>query len=156
MKNSYSDIGAAARGSDIACRKELRKEFLKKRAGLSPENAAKRSEDAVPNIVSLPEFKNAATVLIYSHVKNELSLDSLLTRPESAGKRFAFPLCTSRTEMKAMIPGAWRKGLYDIPEPDPGSPGAHAENRFPFLRNMLYSGKRFPNHTVKVSEPDGY
>ena len=114
MNNGFSDGG-----SDIARRRILRREFTAKRARLSSEDAAKYSEEAINNIVSLPEFQNASTVLIYSPVKNELSPDSLPTRTESAGKRFAFPLCVSRTEMKAMIPGRWKKGMYDIPEPDP-------------------------------------
>jgi 5-formyltetrahydrofolate cyclo-ligase len=55
--------------------------------------------------------------MIYDHVAGELSLDSLLEHPAAAGKCFCYPLCVSRTEMIAMVPGAWQTGAYGIREP---------------------------------------
>ena len=40
-------------------------------------------------------------------------------RQGAAGKRFVYPLCVSRTEMKAYAPGAWQSGIFGIREPVP-------------------------------------
>ncbi len=90
-----------------------RKEY---RTRLRAELKQARSR-AVERLAASEAFRSAKTVMIYDHVGAELSLDSLLTHPAAAGKRFCYPLCTSRTEMIAMIPGAWQPGAYGIREP---------------------------------------
>lgn len=102
-----------------AFRNDLRKAFLEKRTLLPASKIEENSAKTVELITSLPVFAQARTILLYRHVRNELSLDLLLIHPASAGKRFAFPLCVSKTEMRAFIPGAWKSGAFGIPEPDP-------------------------------------
>ncbi len=102
-----------------ALRKSLRKEFLGKRNLLSAREIEDKSANAVEKIISLPAFVQAKTILLYRHIRSELSLDTILSHPASAGKRFAFPLCASKTELKVLIPGAWKTGVFGIPEPDP-------------------------------------
>ena len=102
-----------------ALRNDLRKAFLEKRTLLPASKTEENSAKAVKLITSLPAFAQARTILLYRHIRNELSLDTLLTHPASAGKRFAFPLCSSKTELKALVPGAWKVGAFGIPEPDP-------------------------------------
>ena len=102
-----------------ALRNDLRKVFLEKRTLLPASKIEENSAKAVGLITSLPAFAQARTILLYRHVGNELSLDSLLIHPACAGKRFAFPLCVSETELRAFIPGAWKSGAFGIPEPDP-------------------------------------
>ena len=98
-------------------RKRIRKEKKQARAALSPEERAEKSAQAVERLAASEAFRNAKTVMIYDHVGGELSLDSLLTHPASTGKRFCYPLVLSKTEMIAMIPGAWQSGAYGIREP---------------------------------------
>ena len=100
-----------------ALRSRIRKEKKQARAALSPQERAEKSARAVERLAASEAFRQARTVMIYDHVGGELSLDSLLTHPAAAGKRFCYPLCVSRTEMIAMIPGAWRSGAYGIREP---------------------------------------
>lgn len=100
-----------------ARRKALRKRMIQARNALTPEKRAERSARAVARLVESPLFQAARTVMIYDHVAGELSLDSLLAHPAAAGKRFCYPLCLSRTEMIAMVPGAWQIGAYGIREP---------------------------------------
>ena len=100
-----------------ALRSRIRKEKKQARAALSPQKRAEKSARAVERLAASEAFRQARTVMIYDHVGGELSLDSLLTHPAAAGKRFCYPLCVSRTEMIAMIPGAWRSGAYGIREP---------------------------------------
>ncbi len=98
-------------------RKALRRSLIRARNGLTPAERAERSARAVERLADSEAFCAAKTVMIYDHVGGELSLDSLLTHPASAGKQFCYPLCVSRTEMIAMIPGAWQSGAYGIREP---------------------------------------
>lgn len=98
-------------------RSKIRAELKQARNRLSPAEREERSARAVERLTRSEAFQKAKTVMIYDHVGGELSLDSLLTHPASAGKRFCYPLCTSRTEMIAMIPGAWQIGAYGIREP---------------------------------------
>ena len=100
-----------------ARRKALRKRMIQARNALTPEERAQRSARAVALLAESPLFRSARTVMIYDHVAGELSLDSLLEHPAAAGKCFCYPLCVSRTEMIAMVPGAWQTGAYGIREP---------------------------------------
>ncbi len=98
-------------------RKWLRRLKIKARESLSPSQREERSARAVERLAESELFRQARTVMIYDHVGGELSLDSLVTHPAAAGKRFCYPLCLSRTEMIAMVPGAWQPGAYGIREP---------------------------------------
>lgn len=103
-------------------KKLLRREGIRARNSLTPEERGLMSAQAAEKLVSTGMFRNAGTVLIYRHTKAELSLDTLPAHPLSAGKRFAYPLCISGTEMIALIPDgehAWKSGYCGIPEPDP-------------------------------------
>ena len=98
-------------------RRALRKALILARNSLTPAERAEKSARAVELLAQSEAFRAARNVMIYDHVGGELSLDSLLTHPAAAGKRFCYPLCVSRTEMIAMIPGAWKPGAYGIREP---------------------------------------
>ena len=103
-----------------ACEKrELRKQYIAARKGLNEAERAEKSRRIAGRIAALPEFADASTVLVYSAVPGEADLRMLPDLPASAGKRFAFPVCLSRTEMAAMVPGGWKTGAFGIREPDP-------------------------------------
>ena len=89
-----------------AARSRIRKEKKQARSSLSPEQREEYSARAVERLAQSPLFRRARTVMIYSHMGAELSLDSLPAHPAAAGKRFCYPLCVSPTEMIAM-PGAY-------------------------------------------------
>lgn len=63
------------------------------------------------------EFEAAETIMIYRATRGELSLKEL--EKQAKGKKFVFPLCTSKTEMIALFPekDAWQKGFCGIEEP---------------------------------------
>ncbi len=98
-------------------RARIRKEKKQARSSLAPAERERRSAEAVDRLAASEVFQSAKTVMIYDHVGGELSLDSLLTHPAAAGKRFCYPLVLSKTEMIAMVPGAWKAGAYGIREP---------------------------------------
>ncbi|MBO4468733.1 MAG: 5-formyltetrahydrofolate cyclo-ligase [Clostridia bacterium] len=98
---------------------DLRKEFKIKRLNLSKSKADEKSGKIIENLVLTDAFKRARTVLIYKSINNEVSLDALPLLDKSKGKKFAYPVCVSRTEMKAYLPGSFKKGAFGITEPDP-------------------------------------
>ncbi len=100
-----------------ALRNRIRKEKKQARSALSPAEREEKSARAVERIAASEAFRAAKTVMLYDHVGGELSLDALPNHPASAGKRFCYPLVLSKTEMIAMVPGAWRIGAYGIREP---------------------------------------
>ena len=103
-------------------RRQLRREKIRARDALSPEEREALSRRLVANLIAVPEFQAAKTVLIYRATRGEVRLEALESAPESAGKRLAFPLCVSDTEMIALLPhgeAAWVSGYYGIMEPVP-------------------------------------
>ncbi len=117
MAEHANSLTASPDLSPQAWRKALRKQMKEARNALAPEERAERSARAVALLADSPVFRAARTVMLYDHVGGELSLDSLLTHPAAAGKVFCYPLCVSRTEMIAMVPGGWEIGAYGIREP---------------------------------------
>lgn len=107
--------------NDAVLRNQLRKDYIARRNQLTQLEIVEKSAAVTERIVSLPVFRQAQTILLYSHIRNELSLDALLSHPASEGKRFAFPLCIPDFQMKALIPGGWKTGPFGILEPDPSS-----------------------------------
>lgn len=97
----------------------LRRRGISARDALTDAEREAGAAAAAERIAESRIFQQAGTVMIYNHIRGELSLDALLSHPASAGKRFVYPLCISRAEMIAMLPGAWKKGAFGIPEPLP-------------------------------------
>lgn len=97
----------------------LRRAGIAERNSLSPELRRAKSAAACERIANSLAFAGAETVMVYSSVRGELSLDALVTHPAAEGKRFVYPVCVSRTEMTAYAPGAWQIGVLGIREPMP-------------------------------------
>ena len=102
-----------------AAKAALRKRFRQIRRGLTEEERAVRSARAAERIAALPVWQEAENILVYRSLPEELSLDPLIRAAASAGKRIAYPVCDSGGRMRAMRPGAWRRGAFGIAEPDP-------------------------------------
>jgi len=100
-------------------KKALREHFSRLRSGMSAKERAEKAARIAGRIAALPEYRSASAVLIYAALPGEVDLQPLADHPASAGKRFAYPVCVSRTDMKAMIPGGWKRGAFGIREPDP-------------------------------------
>ena len=97
----------------------LREHFSRLRAAVPAGVRAEKAARIAERIAYLPEYQSATAVMIYAALPGEADLQPLAEHPASAGKRFAYPVCVSRTDMKAMIPGGWRRGAYGIREPNP-------------------------------------
>ncbi len=113
-----------------ALRKALRKEKIKAREALTPQERAEKSRSICAHILQTPEWKRAKTVMIYKFVKGEVQLTGLEEAnealPEAERKTLLYPLCIEDRGMLAIAPGsmdlnsaAWKKGAFGIPEPVP-------------------------------------
>lgn len=114
--------GAVRAKYHAAYRKWLRSSKIHTRDSIPPAEREKKSEAVVRQILKSPEFARARNVLIYEAVRGEVSLQSLKQPAAEQGKRIAYPLCISKTEMKAYVPkdeSSWKDGAYHIPEPIP-------------------------------------
>lgn len=100
-------------------KKALRERYILARKSLTPEERAEKSEQVCRAIASMPEYKEASVIMLYHGMPGELDIQPLVRHPASLGKHFVYPVCLSRTEMAAMIPGGWREGAFGIHEPDP-------------------------------------
>lgn len=118
-ENRRAEAAAPAESGEAARKRELRARFRRERVRMDAAEAAEKSARIVERIAALPAFREASLILLYRAVPGEPDLSALTRHPASAGKRFAWPVCVGKTEMKAMVPGAWRQGMYRIPEPDP-------------------------------------
>lgn len=124
MEFSAESMGSlyAAGALQDACRERLRREKIRARDRLSPEERAELSARAAERLLASPEFRQAGTLLIYRAVRGEVRLEALESAPASGEKRLAYPLCVSGTELIAMLPhgeDAWTRGYCGIFEPLP-------------------------------------
>jgi 5-formyltetrahydrofolate cyclo-ligase len=95
---------------------QLRKEILSQRQNLSPEIWQEKSQQLCQNLVRLPQFQQAKTILAYFSIRQEPDLKSLFTE----SKKWGFSRCVE----KSLIWHYWqpgnqlKTGLYGIKEPD--------------------------------------
>lgn len=103
-------------------RKWLRSHKIHARDALTVSQRVEKSEAIVQQILRSPEFARAKNILIYEAVRGEVTLQSIKKPAAEQHKRIAYPLCISKTEMKAYVPqgeSSWKDGMYHIPEPIP-------------------------------------
>ena len=134
-------------------KKALRAQYIALRKGLSAAEREEKSARAAERIAGLPEYRNASAVLVYDAMPGELDLRPLLRHPASAGKRFAFPVCVRPTEMKAMVPGRWRRGAFGILEPDPDGSEELPPER---LDLVICPGVAFDEYRTRLGMGGGY
>lgn len=119
--NPSSGVSRSAPAGGTSAKEDFRRKGIQARESLFPAERSSKSHSVTERIAALPEFRASRTVMLYRAVRSELSLDALPSHPASAGKRFVYPRCVSRTEMKAMLPGGWEPGTFGIPEPAEGA-----------------------------------
>lgn len=104
-----------------ALRKWLRRRAVAARESLSPAERAAKSAAICERLLALPELKDAKTIMLYHAVRAEADLSAFAEACRAMGKNVAYPICISKTEMTAVLPGrgpeAWAKGYCGIDEP---------------------------------------
>lgn len=92
----------------------IRQEKIRAREALPTETRRKYTAAIVRQLLLLPEYQAAETIMCYRAVRGEVSLEGL------SGKRFVWPLCVGEGEMIALLPAdenVWHRGYCGIPEP---------------------------------------
>lgn len=99
----------------------MRKAGIAARDALTAEERSLFSKSICRRIAESDVFRSASTVMIYRGIRGEVRLDELEDAAEAEGKKFLYPLCISRKEMIALLPGEgdeyWKKGAFGIMEP---------------------------------------
>lgn len=102
-------------------KQELRKRLLEVRAGL--EHCREREEAIAGNLLALPQYRQAARVLLYVSRSGEVGTALILQRALEQGKEVCAPCCPpgDRAMFFCRIdsPGELKPGRYGILEPDP-------------------------------------
>jgi len=82
-------------------KKHIRKEILHKLNKQARDEAFRKSRIIKTKLFSLPEFKNARTVMLYASKNGEVITDEIIEEALQAGKKVALPRCTSQETIVA-------------------------------------------------------
>ena len=101
----------------------LRRLCKKKRAQIQGSEKEAFDKSICACIAHLPEFSSASVLLAYYPVSTEINIMPLVSLAEKHGKRVAFPVCISETEMVFRYCDDIESqpcGAYGIKEPSEG------------------------------------
>lgn len=103
-------------------KRELRKNILKERMSLTPEEVKSKSNIIAKHLFDMPEFKSSNTIMLYIGFRNEVSTEDIIHKALEAGKRVLIPitdLVNTRLIPSELInyPGDLTTGTYGILEP---------------------------------------
>ena len=76
---------------------ELRKQKLRDRDTLSPEERRAKSEIICKEIAETLEFTDSGTIMLYKYIRSEVQLTDLETICEAVGKTIVYPVCLPDT-----------------------------------------------------------
>jgi len=101
-------------------KQDIRKEVLKKRNSLTEENLTKYSKLITDKVLTLKQYQNAVTVLIYASYQKEVATYEIMTDALQSGKRVYCPKVLEPghmefyqiTSLEEILPG-----YKNIPEP---------------------------------------
>lgn len=101
---------------------EIRKRLLSLRLSLKKEEVLKKSELALHRVLSLPEWKAAKRILLYSPIKNEVETLGLHQRAIEQGKEIFYPRVRKKGLEVVPVTSSddLKSGFYGILEPMDG------------------------------------
>lgn len=103
-------------------KKELRKRIIEKRDRLSPEEIQKKSLLVAGNLMHVPEFQQAKTVMSFLSFQSEVRTEPVIRALMEKGVRVAVPVCVPGerklilSELKDLDEDI-EIGFYCLPEP---------------------------------------
>ena len=124
----------------VSCKKEQRKEALRRRRALTAEERAEKSAAICRTLAEMPQLQKAKVIFSYAASWDEADPGEVSSMMEKEGKTVCYPITGKNGSMKAVIPGAkiktrepvsgeavsnmdpaepaiWKSGPYDILEP---------------------------------------
>ena len=99
---------------------DIRKSIIAKRNALTEREVLVRSGEICRKIVSLPEYIEARSVLVYNSIKNEVNLTELIINAYKDGKKVYYPRVMDKEHMEFFMiemPEAFETGAFGILEP---------------------------------------
>lgn len=135
---------------------EIRAIYRKKRASLT--DARKREEDAClcHRVTETDAYRNAAIVLLYFPMKNEIDVKPIMEKAILDGKKVAFPKCGKNGEMNfhyVKSENDLTSGAYGIFEPHADLPIFDLEER---LAVCIVPGLVFDSKGYRIGYGGGY
>ena len=99
--------------------KKLQRETaLSRRDALKPEQRAEGSEIICRRILATEAYLDADTIFLFRAFRSEPDLGAVAAQAERDGKTVLYPVCTDRTHMLAVKPGAhWETDSFGISIP---------------------------------------
>ena len=118
-------------GGARAEKQRVRQEAQAASAGLTEAYRREASREITRQVLALPSWKQAGTVMAYWSMPTEPDTRELMRAALREGKTLLLPRCLDRTQMTAIPvedPDALKPGILGIPEPElPGSGAAIPE-----------------------------
>ncbi|MCR5090763.1 MAG: 5-formyltetrahydrofolate cyclo-ligase [Oscillospiraceae bacterium] len=102
------------------CKQMQRRITLAKRDSLSASFRSDASEKICSILLSLPEYRQAGSVMLFKAFRSEVDLSAFAARAQADGKELLYPCCTDKRTMMALHPGRrWIRDAFGIETPDP-------------------------------------
>ena len=97
----------------------LRLQIGRREAELSQEEICSSDRDIVKNLLSLPEFTRARTLMLYMPFRREVDIRQAARRALEQGKAVGFPVILPGRQMccRRWTGGSMQQGVYRIPVP---------------------------------------
>ncbi len=136
---------------------EIRKEYLARRAALSPEEKKRRDEKICRLILSSASFRYAETILAYYPRENEIDILPALRQALTMGKKIALPRCEGEHIMTYRYVDSLdglTPGMYGIYEPSADAPVYHEDPGHASL--CLVPGVVFDTRGYRIGYGGGY
>ena len=86
---------------DSEKKKEIRRKMLARRRALSDAEVKAKSLSLMKEILSLPEYQKAGTIMAFLAMKGESNLDLFIEKALSDGKKVYVPVCLPQRQMEA-------------------------------------------------------
>ena len=109
-------------------KQRIRQEIRQVSMNLDPAYRAEASRSITKQVLDLPEWRNAETVMAYVSMAEEPDTKELIRAALDEGKTLLLPRCVDRSTMVALPvsdPDTLEKGILGIPEP-PAAEGTEA------------------------------
>lgn len=129
---------------------QIRRELIAKRQALSQEEVQSKSQLIARRIVTLPEFCQAKTIMVYLAFRNEVDTQEIIQEALAQGKRIVVPI--SEPQERKIIPAEIKNypadlqvGTYGILEPKPEAiyPVDPAEIDLVFIPGVAFDEKGY-------------
>lgn len=129
----------------LLTKRELRKEYIEKREGLSQEERERLSYEIVNKILSLPSLEKAKKVLLFCPHKGEPDITPLFSWVFKEGKVLALPKVVGK-ELKLIRvkeDTSLRPGAFCILEPEDGEEIKPEEIDFSLVPGVLFDKRGY-------------